>query len=231
MPPEAFFSRGFNVGKLILLFSIAPMIPILPLLFFFLRKDRLICGGCRRLLPETAPMMMLPAVEVAAALGPLGPGSALVPFAHGGALVPTDPEAARLGVASRRARTRAVWFGVLAMPFTLPFLASLQSLSMFTFLFVGGPAAALVAGSVASFRRAQTLRKQSAEAEQRHQRRRVLQLARQEKGLVSVSRAAAHLNMDLGEAEKVLDSMVDGRLVDVEVTAEGRIVYVFRDLT
>ena len=41
---------------------------------------------------------------------------------------------------------------------------------------------------------------------------------------------AAHMRLDLQEAEALLDSMVDGRRVDVHVDDAGRLTYVFPEL-
>ena len=60
--------------------------------------------------------------------------------------------------------------------------------------------------------------------------RRVLLLATEKGGTLTVTRVAASLNLSLSAAEEVLDGMDDGLRVRSEVTNEGIIVYEFPEL-
>jgi DNA-binding IclR family transcriptional regulator len=66
--------------------------------------------------------------------------------------------------------------------------------------------------------------------EEKYQRRRILELAGRRQGKLTVADVATSLGMDLKDAEHILDTLVDGRHVDVEVSEEGRLFYVFPDL-
>lgn len=220
LPPSAYFSRGVNIAKLV---ALLPINFVLPVIFFFLRKDRVICAHCRKLLPEAAPPALLPAMGAA-------PGGALIPALAPGGLMTTAPEARQLETASQRARHRGVWLGLFAMPLSLPLFAMLSSAGLSELAIVGLPGGLLALGSVNAFRRAGRLLREARAAEAKNQRRQVLSLARQHGGRLSVSEVAAALGLDLKDAEAVLDTLVDGRHVDVEVTHEGRLVYVFPDL-
>ncbi len=59
---------------------------------------------------------------------------------------------------------------------------------------------------------------------------RVLLLATERSGTLTVTEVAASLNMSLSMAENVLDGMDDGLRVRSEVTDEGIIVYEFPEL-
>ena len=72
------------------------------------------------------------------------------------------------------------------------------------------------------------------EASSKRNRQRVLEvlgLARANHGRLNVTMVASHMSLDLREAEALLDSMVDGRRVDVHVDDQGRMTYVFPELT
>lgn len=60
--------------------------------------------------------------------------------------------------------------------------------------------------------------------------RRILRLATQRQGLLTVTEVAASLSMSLRAAERLLDSMNDGLRVRSDVTDEGVIVYEFPEL-
>jgi hypothetical protein len=60
--------------------------------------------------------------------------------------------------------------------------------------------------------------------------RRVLLLATEEGGTLTVTGFAASLNLSLSAAEEVLDDMDDGLRVRSEVTNEGIIVYEFPEV-
>ncbi len=220
LSPDSYFSRGLNIAKLV---ALLPITFILPILFFFLRKDRLICGNCRKLLPPAAIMPLLPAM-------PDGAGSALVLSGDTTALTFNSPEGRQLAKASRGAKARAVLFAMFAMPVSLPAFAFLGSLGWAEMAMVGLPGGLLLAGSVSAFRRASLLARRARELESKHVRRQILALAQRQQGRLNVAQVAAALGCDFKDAEAMLDTMVDGRHVDVEVTDDGRLVYVFPDL-
>jgi hypothetical protein len=58
----------------------------------------------------------------------------------------------------------------------------------------------------------------------------VIHLARQHQGRINVTLVSAALGLDFKEAEALLDSMVDGQRVDMDVDGEGRVTYVFPEL-
>jgi hypothetical protein len=59
----------------------------------------------------------------------------------------------------------------------------------------------------------------------------VLDLARRYDGRLTVTLVASHLSVDFPEAERMLDRLVDGRRVDMLVDNDGRITYVFPELS
>lgn len=220
VPPSPYFSRGVNVAKLAALF---PINFVLPILFFFVRRDRLICGNCKKVLPEAAPRALMP--YQGAEQG------ALMPMPGSFALVPQQPAALAMERASQQARNRGIGLGVIAMPFSMGALAMLGGAGFTELAFVVAPGALLIGGAVASLRRAGKLKQGAREIEEKQQRRRVLELAARRQGRLTVADVASSLGMDLKDAEHVLDTLVDGRHVDVEVTDEGRLLYVFPDLS
>lgn len=220
LSPDSYFSRGLNVAKLV---ALLPINFILPILFFFLRKDRLVCGNCRKLLPATAILPLLPAM-------PEGPGSALVLSGDVTALALSSPEGQQLAKASRGAKASGVLFAMFAMPLSLPVFAFLGSLGWAEMAVVGLPGGLLLAGSVNAFRRASMLARRARESESKHMRRQIVALAQRHQGRINVAQVAATLGCDFKDAEALLDAMIDGRHVDVEVTDDGRLVYVFPDL-
>lgn len=60
--------------------------------------------------------------------------------------------------------------------------------------------------------------------------RRILGLATQRQGLLTVTEVAASMSMSLRAAERLLDSMTDGLRVRSDVTDEGVIIYEFPEL-
>lgn len=221
LPPDSYFSRGLNVAKLV---ALLPITFILPILFFFLRKDRMVCGNCRRLLPASAPTALLPAFQADAS-------GALVPtMATGSALALTSPQSQQMEAASRSAKARGIFLSIAAMPLSLPVVAFVGDMGWAELSVVGLPGALVMTAAVTSLRRASRLQRRARETEAKHLRQKVLSLAQYHKGRLSVSQVAASLGFDFAEAEQVLDGMVDGRHVDVEVTDDGRMVYVFPDL-
>ncbi len=58
----------------------------------------------------------------------------------------------------------------------------------------------------------------------------ILELAAKQGGSLTVTEAAMGLGLASADAEAALDAMADGSRVSAEVTADGRIEYVFREL-
>lgn len=219
VPPSKYFSRGINVAKLVMLL---PINFVLPILLFFLRRDRLICGNCNKLLGDTAPRGMLSA--------PGFEGGELMPYLGTTALVPQLPAATALQGAGQRARNWGIAMGVLSIPFSMGALSMLGTVGFTELAFVVGPGTLLIGGAVASLRRSRLLAQGARDVEEKYQRRRILDLAGRRQGKLTVADVATSLGMDLKEAEHILDTLVDGRHVDVEVSDEGRLFYVFPDL-
>lgn len=220
LPPQKYFSRGVNVAKLV---ALLPINFVLPILFFFVRRDRMICTSCKRMLPEEAPRALLPMS---------GQGMALLPPMGGSlALMPQQPAALAIERQSRKARARGISLGVMSIPFSMGTIAVMMGdAGLAATAFVATPGALLITGAVTALRRAGTLKESARELEEKQQRQRILQLARQRQGRLTVADVAASLDMDLKDAEHLLDTLVDGRHVDVHVTEAGRLIYVFPDL-
>jgi hypothetical protein len=70
----------------------------------------------------------------------------------------------------------------------------------------------------------------AAAARQRQRVQEILTMARANAGKLNVTMVASQLHLDFPEAEALLDRMVDGRRVDVEVDDQGRMNYVFPEL-
>jgi hypothetical protein len=236
--PVPYFSRGINIAKLAVLL---PFTFVGPLLFFLIRKDRLVCSWCRSLLPGDVPLPLLDAFESApSALNERG----LVPYGEPGALAHRGPggaldwsqtdvghEIAHLERRSRRNKRRSWSLGIMTavMAGLGGMAAGGAGTEPTTFFFVmsglSGAGALVSAGRGKRF---------GAEAASKRQRQRVLEvlaLARAHGGRLSVTLVASHMSLDLREAEALLDSMVDGRRVDVHVDDQGRMTYVFPELT
>ena len=220
LPPDAYFSRGLNIAKLVALF---PITFVLSILFFFLRKDRLVCGNCRKLLPSSATSALLPALQ-------RGEASPLMLADPSGGLMLMSPEARQLAQASRRAKTRGVMLAMFALPFSLPAFAFMGDLAWMELAAVGLPGGLLVVGAVNAFRRSGSLQTRARESDSKSVRRQILMLAQRHQGRLTVAQVAASLGWDFKEAEASLDAMVDGRHVEVELTNEGRLLYLFPDL-
>lgn len=207
--PESYFARGVNIAKLVALlpFSIFP-----PLVFFLLRRERLICSTCHGLLPE--------GTKALAAAGALTEPHAIE---RALAQAATDRDLRRL---RRKARRRRRWGWTLG-------LASLGTAGMAlgdapAVLF--GFSGLLAFGSVLSLVQGQALDDRVREAERRHRSLQILDLAMRHGGRLNVSLVANRLTLELKEAEAALDGMVDGRRVDVQADEEGRIWYLFPEL-
>ena len=156
---------------------------------------------------------------------------ALVPMSAEGLLAAeaTSREIAFLERYSRRNKVRAWVFGVsTALWAGMGGLAAVGSTEEAAFFLTMGGLSGVGAAVTAT-----RGRRQGADAQSRRQRQRALQvlaLARAERGVLNVTLVAAHLGLDLREAEAVLDAMIDGRRVDMQVDAEGRVTYVFPEL-
>jgi hypothetical protein len=218
-PPRKYFARGANVAKLVVLL---PVYFVLSLLFYFVRRDRLICGNCKKLLEETAPRAMLPATELAQ--------GALISSHTSSALAPQQPATMALQDQAQQARKRGVGLGILSIPFSLGAFSMLGSSGFAAVALVATPGALLVGGAVAAFRRSRLLSQSALDMEEKYQRRRILELAGRRQGKLTVADVATSLGIDFKEAEHILDTLVDGHHVDVEVSDEGRFFYVFPDL-
>jgi hypothetical protein len=226
--PVPYFSRGFNLAKGV---ALLPFSPIAPLLFFLWRRDRAICSWCKSVLPGEmdVPLLETFSSSPVAMLGALPEGSPT-----GEALVRSGQqvqhEIAVHENKSRRSRRRSTTLGIVALSFAGigGSVAAGEGLESAAFLFSMSGLTGV--GAFASTRRAKHHR---IAAEAKRQRQRVLEvlaLARSHAGKLTVTTVAAHMRLDLKEAEELLDSMVDGRRVDVHVDDNGRMTYVFPEL-
>jgi hypothetical protein len=222
MRPVPYFSSGFNIAKAMVL-AIPFNFPG-PLLFFLLRRDRLICCHCKTLLSRREAMPMLSGVS---------PGGALVPsISADGRMTLFDPEEDQTSLQwqSRRNRRRAWTWGVASAglsSFGLFMTATADLQAGMVFLVSAAPLG--LAAALAAMRS----RSQARRAQQKRihdHRTRVLELARAEGGKLNVSLVAADLRIDMAEAEALLTGMVDGQRVDMDVDDNGQISYVFPEL-
>ena len=229
--PVPYFSRGFNLAKAagLVVFS-----PIAPLLFFLIRRDRALCSWCKSILPGEIDVPLLDTFS-ATPLGLTGSELILGEGAHGEALIrqgeTAEHEIALHETKSRRSRRRASTMGAAALLFTGigGFVAADAGVEAATFLFSMGGLTGI--GAFASRSRG---KRHGLAAQAKRQRQRVLEilsLARSQAGKLTVTTVAGHMRLDLQEAEALLDSMVDGRRVDVHVDDAGRLTYVFPELT
>ena len=228
--PVPYFSRGFNLAKAtgLLLFS-----PIAPLLFFLVRRDRALCSWCKAMLPGEIDIPLIDTFSPTP-LGFSGGGLLMGEGPHGEALVrvgqETEHEIAVHEHKSRRSRRRASTMGAAAVLLAGAgsFVATTDGLGAATYLLSLGGITGV--GAFASARRS---KRHGLAAQAKRQRQRVLEilnLARSHAGKLTVTTVAAHMRLDLHEAEALLDSMVDGRRVDVHVDDSGRLTYVFPEL-
>jgi hypothetical protein len=222
MRPVPYFSSGFNIAKAMLL-AIPFSFPG-PLLFFLLRRDRLICCHCKTLVSRSEAVPMLHGIS---------PGGALVPgVSADGRMTLFDPEEDQAGLQwqSRRDRRRAWTWGVTSAGLTAFGLfvtgtADLQAGMVFLV-----SAAPLGIGALFAGLRSRSLARRAQQKRIQEQRARVLELARAKAGKLNVSLVAADLRIDLAEAEALLSAMVDGQRVDMDVDDNGHISYVFPEL-
>jgi hypothetical protein len=227
--PMPYFSRGVNIAKAMVL--MVPFNVFGPMLFFFMRKDRFICGACSRLLSGEAA---IPLLQTFSADGGAGYVAAL-PGGGSSALALYDPneDLAVLQHQSRRQRARAWSLGAAAAG-----LAGVGAMAGIgpdghigtTLFFMAAAAPAAIGAAVAALR-SRSFARRFVMKRGREQRARVLELARAAGGRLSVSGVAADLRIELADAESLLNAMVDGHRVEMEVDDEGRISYLFTELT
>ncbi len=222
MRPVPYFSSGFNIAK-----AMALAIPFSfpgPLLFFLLRRDRLICCHCKTLVSRSEAMPLLAGMPSGAALLPS--------ISADGRMAMFDPEEdqASMQWQSRRDRRRAWTWGVTSAGLTAfgLFMAGSADLSAGMVFLVS--AAPLGIGALFAGWRSRSLARRAQAKRIHDQRMRVLELARAQGGKLNVSLVAADLRIDLAEAEALLTAMVDGQRVDMDVDDDGHISYVFPEL-
>ena len=226
--PMPYFARGLNVAKAAVLF---PFSVFGPLLLFLIRKDRVVCSNCKALLPGEVNIPLLETFSAAPASLERGlskqDGQALDAREAEKQLV--NEEIEHLERRSRRRASKAWSYGL-----TAGLLAGAGGLVAAN----GGPEVLFFGlsgltgiGAVSNGRRS---KQDGIAAQMKRQRQRVLELlglARQHGGRLNVTLVASHMHLDFREAETLLDSMVDGRRVDVQVDDQGRVNYVFPELS
>jgi hypothetical protein len=209
-----------NVAKAMML--MVPFSFVGPLVFFFLRKDRMICGFCNRLMSGEVALPLLNAFSP--------DGAALVPF--GGALSPYESEdsLAVLEHQSRRQRSRAWTWGAIAgglMGLGTLMAGAGDVHSAVGFVAFAAPPAI---GAWLAALRSRAFTRRAVAQRGREQRARILELARAAGGRLNVTAVATDLRVELAEAEAVLNTMVDGHRIEMDVDDAGRITYVFSEL-
>ncbi|HEY0715913.1 MAG TPA: hypothetical protein VGF45_24735 [Polyangia bacterium] len=222
--PVPFFSRGFNLAKAAVML---PLSPIAPLVFFLIRRDRLVCSWCKNILPGEASLSLLDSFS-SSPTGLMGSGGQTDALTRASDAV--HHEIAVHEHKSRRSRRRATTLGLATIVMTaVGGTAALEEgAEEATFFFSMGGLSGV--GAFASSRRG---KRHQLAAEAKRQKFRVLEvlnLARAQGGRLTVTAVAAQMRLDLREAEALLDSMVDGRRVDVHVDEGGRLTYVFTEL-
>jgi hypothetical protein len=223
--PVPYFSRGVNVAKAVVLFPFTSFVG--PLIFFLIRRNKVICSHCQNKLPGEASVPLLDSFspDAMGALGPMEPGEDLVPINRA-----VGQEIAVLERSSRKQRRRSWTLGILT--------AGMAAIGGSNALDGDGEAALVLfgisgvagAGALVSRQRGQQNGLLAAAARQRQRVLEVLGLARAHAGKLNVTMVASQLHLDFKEAEALMDGMVDGRRVDVEVDEQGRMNYVFPEL-
>jgi DNA-binding IclR family transcriptional regulator len=84
--------------------------------------------------------------------------------------------------------------------------------------------------SVYTLLRGQRFDEEATEVERRALGLQLLALAAESGGRLSVTQVATRLGLEMTEAERALDGIVDGRRVDIQTDPAGRIWYVFPEL-
>jgi hypothetical protein len=231
MVPIPYFARGVNVAKAMLL-TLTPFTLVGPILFFLWRKDRFVCTRCHKMLSVESPVAFLDAFSTGTrlALPAVELALARVNGAGNGALVPARVLADEVHMLERKGRSRRARAWMLG------------------FVSAGSAAAAVLAGADAEITFATiaglsglgalwsglrgSMFGRLADTKRRRQRMlQIVDLARAHQGRLNVTLVASHLQLELGEAEGVLDTMVDGHRVDIHVDDSGRVTYVFQELT
>ncbi len=211
-PLAGYFSRAANIVKLV----VAAWFWVWPAVVYYLaRRDRLLCADCGRWRGSAA------ALEAAAAMW-MGQIASSASGSMALILPPRD-ESAELALreAATRKRSAVVW-GIASAVFVALAVGSGAG-------FVAG---AVTCGGWAAFQlvRGSKLQQAGDNRKKRHEALRILQLAKTHGGRLSVTDVAASLAMDMGEAERALDALVDGTHVEMNVDDEGRVRYVFTEL-
>lgn len=221
--PMPFFGRGTNIAKLLVLFVFSSFFG--PALYFLLRKDRLICRHCQKLFSLRKPTGLFdafsdePSKWVSGSTDELTYGDPL--------LLSTEKDEQQtklLEKKSFKAKTLAWSTGLAGSFFMITGLLHQGPHGVFGFgVFCG--ALALYGGI-----RAHQDGQKATGLKRRLRTLRVIHLARQHQGRINVTLVSAALGLDFKEAEALLDSMVDGQRVDLDVDGEGRVTYVFPEL-
>src|SRR5262249_14565189 len=86
-------------------------------------------------------------------------------------------------------------------------------------------------GTLLAGLRSSTLGRLAAMKRRRQERLQIVELARAHEGRLNVTLVASHLHLDFQEAESALDTLVDGQRVDLQVDDQGRVTYVFPELS
>jgi hypothetical protein len=220
-----YFTRGFNVAKAVFFFI--PFSIVGPLLFFLLRKDRLICSNCHALLKSDGAV---PLAQAFSADGRMLAGYAVTGGAGGLTVYDPDEDQSALERQSRQCRSRARSWGSMSAVM-LGFGGTLAAMgnesAVVPLLLAGLP---LGIGALLSHFRGRAFGRQAESKRGHEQRARVLELARASGGRLTVSLVATELRIELAEADRLLSAMVDGQRVEMDVDDNGRISYVFTEL-
>ena len=225
--PVPYFSRGTNIAKMVVLFPFTSFVG--PLILFLVRKNRVICSYCQKKLPGHAPVPLLDtfSTDGAQALMPLMGSEEERQLVGQGA----GQEIALLERRSRKQRRRTWTLGLVTAAMASFGAADLVEGGGDGSVFLFGISALTGAGAFVNRQRGE---KNSIQAEALRQRQRVqeiLGIARAHGGKLNVTLVASQMHLDFREAEALLDSMVDGRRVDIQVDDQGRMNYVFPELT
>jgi hypothetical protein len=221
--PMPFFVRGTNVIKLFILFAITSFFG--PVLYFFLRKDRLICRHCQTLFSQQRPMGLLEAFSD----DPRG-------WLPGGVDRSANQDPLTTSTVEDEQLTKVLDKKVLKAKTLAWSMGLTGSLFIIADLVHGGPGGGVgfgvFCGALALYFgiRAQKHGRKAGFLKHRLRTLRVIHLARQHQGRINVTLVSAALGLDFKEAEALLDSMVDGQRVDMDVDGEGRVTYVFPEL-
>jgi hypothetical protein len=196
----------------------------------------MLCAWCRALLPGEVPLGLLDAFSPASPAARAGAAESALALAQRSpeallAYETTSREIADLERRSRRNRVRAWALGLTTSLFGAMGLFALSGGAeepATLFFSMGGMSGA---GALATSRRGRRQRRDAEDNRRRQRHLQILELARAHAGRLNVTLLATHLALPLTEAEELLDSMVDGRRVDVQVDDQGRVAYVFPELT